>query len=52
MARHIKVLLDQLGLTSYPKTSGATGMQIFMPHRREGPTPTTRCARSWARAAA
>ena len=31
VARHIKVLLDQLGLTGYPKTSGATGMQIFMP---------------------
>jgi len=31
VARHIKVLLDQLGLTAYPKTSGATGMQIFMP---------------------
>jgi DNA ligase D-like protein (predicted ligase)/DNA ligase D-like protein (predicted polymerase)/DNA ligase D-like protein (predicted 3'-phosphoesterase) len=31
VARHIKVLLDQLGLTAYPKTSGATGMQIYMP---------------------
>ena len=31
VARHIKVLLDQLGLASYPKTSGATGMQIYMP---------------------
>ena len=31
VARHIKVLLDQLGLAAYPKTSGATGMQIFMP---------------------
>jgi bifunctional non-homologous end joining protein LigD len=31
VARHIKVLLDQLGLTAYPKTSGATGLQIFMP---------------------
>ena len=30
-ARHIKVLLDQLGLTSFPKTSGATGLQIFVP---------------------
>jgi bifunctional non-homologous end joining protein LigD len=25
------VLLDNLGLLSYPKTSGATGMQIFVP---------------------
>ena len=24
-------LLDQLGLTSFPKTSGATGLQIFVP---------------------
>jgi bifunctional non-homologous end joining protein LigD len=31
VARHIKVLLDQFGLTSYPKTSGATGMQIYLP---------------------
>jgi len=27
----VKVLLDQLGLDSYPKTSGATGMQIMVP---------------------
>ncbi len=31
VARHIKTLLDQLGLNAYPKTSGATGMQIYMP---------------------
>ncbi len=31
VARHIKVVLDQLGLTGYPKTSGATGLQIFVP---------------------
>jgi bifunctional non-homologous end joining protein LigD len=31
VARHIKVLLDQLGLTSFPKTSGATGLQIYVP---------------------
>lgn len=31
VASLIKVLLDQLGLTSYPKTSGATGMQVFIP---------------------
>ena len=27
----IKVLLDQLGLTGYPKTSGATGLHIYVP---------------------
>lgn len=31
VSRHIKVLLDQLGMTGYPKTSGATGLQIFVP---------------------
>ena len=31
VARHIKVLLDQLGLSAFPKTSGATGMQIYVP---------------------
>ncbi|HEV8564260.1 MAG TPA: non-homologous end-joining DNA ligase [Actinomycetota bacterium] len=34
VARHIKVLLDQLGLSSYPKTSGATGLQIYLPLER------------------
>ncbi|HEY7400881.1 MAG TPA: non-homologous end-joining DNA ligase [Actinomycetota bacterium] len=34
VARHIKVLLDQLGLSSFPKTSGATGMQIYLPLER------------------
>ena len=34
VARHIKVLLDQLGLVSFPKTSGATGMQIYVPVER------------------
>jgi bifunctional non-homologous end joining protein LigD len=34
VARHIKVLLDQLGLSAFPKTSGATGMQIYMPLER------------------
>ena len=43
VARHIKVILDQLGLTAYPKTSGATGLQIYVPvaarrvHLRAGP---------------
>ena len=27
----VKVVLDQLGLRAYPKTSGATGMQIMVP---------------------
>jgi bifunctional non-homologous end joining protein LigD len=27
----IKVVLDQLGIDAYPKTSGATGMQIMVP---------------------
>ncbi|MEZ0234088.1 MAG: non-homologous end-joining DNA ligase [Actinomycetota bacterium] len=31
VTRHIKVLLDQLGLPSFPKTSGATGLQIYVP---------------------
>jgi bifunctional non-homologous end joining protein LigD len=31
VARHIKVVLDQLSIPSYPKTSGATGMQIYVP---------------------
>jgi bifunctional non-homologous end joining protein LigD len=30
VARHVKVALDHLGLPSYPKTSGATGMQIYV----------------------
>ncbi len=34
VARHIKVLLDQLGLPAFPKTSGATGLQIYVPVRR------------------
>ena len=31
VARHIKVVLDQLGLAAFPKTSGATGLQIYVP---------------------
>jgi bifunctional non-homologous end joining protein LigD len=31
VASLIKVVLDRLGLVSYPKTSGATGMQIMVP---------------------
>jgi bifunctional non-homologous end joining protein LigD len=31
VARHVKVVLDRLGLPGYPKISGATGMQIYVP---------------------
>jgi bifunctional non-homologous end joining protein LigD len=31
VARHVRAALDSLGLVCYPKTSGATGMQIFVP---------------------
>lgn len=31
VAKLIKVVLDELGLESYPKWSGATGMQIMLP---------------------
>jgi bifunctional non-homologous end joining protein LigD len=28
---HVRAALDSLGLASYPKTSGATGIQVFVP---------------------
>ncbi|HEX9122898.1 MAG TPA: non-homologous end-joining DNA ligase [Actinomycetota bacterium] len=31
VALHVKAALDALGLVGYPKTSGATGVQIFVP---------------------
>ena len=31
VARLIKVALDQMGLAGYPKTSGATGLHIYVP---------------------
>ena len=31
VARHVKAALDKLGLEGHPKTSGATGMQIYVP---------------------
>ena len=34
VARLVKVTLDQLGLRGYPKTSGATGVQIYVPIER------------------
>jgi bifunctional non-homologous end joining protein LigD len=30
VARHVRTALEHLGLPSYPKTSGATGMQIYV----------------------
>ena len=50
VARHIKVLLDQLGLIAFPKTCGATGHADLRAARARRDTPTTRCARSSARA--
>lgn len=34
VALHLKAALDDLGLPSYPKTSGATGLQVFVPLAR------------------
>jgi len=34
VARLVKVSCDGLGLVAYPKTSGATGMQIYVPIQR------------------
>jgi DNA ligase D-like protein (predicted ligase)/DNA ligase D-like protein (predicted polymerase)/DNA ligase D-like protein (predicted 3'-phosphoesterase) len=31
VARHVRAALEALGLASYPKISGATGMQIYVP---------------------
>jgi DNA ligase D-like protein (predicted ligase)/DNA ligase D-like protein (predicted polymerase)/DNA ligase D-like protein (predicted 3'-phosphoesterase) len=31
VARHVRAALDAIGLASYPKISGATGMQIYVP---------------------
>ena len=31
VALHVKAALDQLGPDGYPKTRGATGMQIYVP---------------------
>ena len=31
VAMHVKTALDALGLVGYPKTSGATGMQVYVP---------------------
>ncbi|HEX5949785.1 MAG TPA: non-homologous end-joining DNA ligase [Actinomycetota bacterium] len=34
VALHVRAALDALGLVSYPKTSGATGVQIYVPVER------------------
>jgi bifunctional non-homologous end joining protein LigD len=34
VALHVKAALDALGLASFPKTSGATGIQIYVPVER------------------
>ena len=34
VARHVRAALGALGLTGYPKTSGATGVQIYVPVER------------------
>lgn len=34
VARLVKRVLDQVGLSGYPKTSGATGMHVFVPVER------------------
>ncbi|MGH2653033.1 MAG: non-homologous end-joining DNA ligase [Actinomycetota bacterium] len=44
VARHVRAALDALGLPSYPKTSGATGMQIYV---GLDPRPTYREARDF-----
>src|SRR5918999_1940219 len=31
VAGHVKVVLDQLGVRGYPKISGATGLQVYVP---------------------
>ena len=38
----VKEVMDELGLASYPKTSGATGLHILAPIRPELPFPEVR----------
>lgn len=38
----VKEVMDELGLTSYPKTSGSTGMHILAPIERDLPFPEVR----------
>jgi len=42
IAMVVKEVMDELGLASYPKTSGATGMHILAPIRPELPYPEVR----------
>ena len=43
-ARALKGILDQLSLSSFLKTSGKTGLHVYVPVRREHPYPVTRKA--------
>src|SRR5262249_57730930 len=38
----VREVMDELGLRSYPKTSGATGLHILAPIRRDGRFPDVR----------
>jgi bifunctional non-homologous end joining protein LigD len=38
----VRAVMDELGLVSFPKTSGATGLHILAPIRRELPFPQVR----------
>jgi len=42
VAKLVKVVLDGLGLRGYPKTSGATGMQVYVPLEPVHPYPDVR----------
>ena len=42
IAMVVKEVMDELGVASYPKTSGATGMHILAPIRPELPYPEVR----------
>jgi bifunctional non-homologous end joining protein LigD len=42
IAMVVKEVMDELGLASYPKTSGATGMHILAPIKPELPYPEVR----------
>ena len=44
VALHVKAILDQLGLRGYPRTSGATGMQVYVPIE---PTHSYGDVRAW-----
>ena len=46
----VREVMDELGLRSYPKTSGATGLHILAPIKPELPFPDVRAVREGARA--